>query len=194
MSLFRKILITSSLLATMFGASAATLPLCSVSTATWEDLPGTSEKTDGQLSVFGWYTGAAPYSFSLQTKIDSETKWTDASIAQGHDIDGNKSRWGLSRPTSNLVAGNHSVQVRVVSLGSTVEARSCGTALFKVTPPVTGECISALNSAHVTAARAFSMLTYAYAKGTNDALGLITASSSLEKISEGNWRKVASCQ
>lgn len=188
----RKILVTASLLGAL-GSAHAGLPLCSVSSASWLDAAGTTETNDGTLSVFGWHSGAAAYSFTLETKIDGEAKWTDAGIAQGHDIDGNKARWGLSRTTYNLSAGTHTVQVRAVDL-ATRASRLCGSTTFKVELPPTGECVTALNSSHLAASRAFTLFNYYYAKESNDSLGLAGAITSLERISASGWRKVASCQ
>lgn len=188
----RKLLATTALLGSL-GSAHAGLPLCSVSSASWLDAAGTSETNDGNLSVFGWHSGAAAYSFTLETKIDGEAKWTDAGIAQGHDIDGNKSRWGLSRTTYNLTAGTHTVQVRAVDL-TTRASRLCGSITFKVELPPTGECVTAINTTHMAAGRAFTLFSNYYAKGSNDALGLAGVITSLERTSTTSWRKVPSCQ
>ncbi len=56
-------------------------------------------------------------------------------------------------------------------------------------------CITATNADHLSAGRAtekYGVLYYAV--GSNDYLGLGSATTSLEQVSEGNWSKVSSCQ
>lgn len=56
-------------------------------------------------------------------------------------------------------------------------------------------CITAANTDHLAGGRAtekYGVLYYAV--GSNDYLGLNTATTSLEQVSEGNWSKVSSCQ
>lgn len=61
------------------------------------------------------------------------------------------------------------------------------------TPPPAGTCVTAANSAHVAAGRATSVLFFfAFAKGTNQYLGLTFQSTSLKQEGTG-WKMVASC-
>jgi pimeloyl-ACP methyl ester carboxylesterase len=54
------------------------------------------------------------------------------------------------------------------------------------------QCVTATNSAHVQAGRATAFLVFAFAVGSNDYLGLTSASTSL-RGSDGSWEMVANC-
>jgi pimeloyl-ACP methyl ester carboxylesterase len=60
-------------------------------------------------------------------------------------------------------------------------------------PPPTGECVRAVNSAHVEAGRATAVLIFAFASGSGDYLGLTSATTSLRQSAPGTWDMVANC-
>jgi hypothetical protein len=60
-------------------------------------------------------------------------------------------------------------------------------------PPPSGECVRAVNSAHVQAGRATALLIFAFANGSNDYLGLTSATTSLRQSAPGTWDMVANC-
>jgi hypothetical protein len=54
-------------------------------------------------------------------------------------------------------------------------------------------CVTARNSEHVSAGRAIRLLFTVRAVGSNDSLGTILATTSVQQESAGVWRRVASC-
>jgi hypothetical protein len=60
-------------------------------------------------------------------------------------------------------------------------------------PPEQGECVRAVNTAHVQAGRATAFLIFAFAAGSNDYLGLTSATTSLRQSAPGTWEMVANC-
>jgi dienelactone hydrolase len=60
-------------------------------------------------------------------------------------------------------------------------------------PPPPGECVRAVNSAHVEAGRATAFLIFAFAAGSGDYLGLTSATTSLRQTAPGTWEMVANC-
>jgi hypothetical protein len=56
-----------------------------------------------------------------------------------------------------------------------------------------GACETATNSQHVAAGRATSWLLFAWAKGSNNYLGMTSATTSLREGPTGTWTRVASC-
>jgi glucose/arabinose dehydrogenase len=59
--------------------------------------------------------------------------------------------------------------------------------------PPEGECVRATNQAHVQAGRAAAWLIFAWARGTNEYLGLVWSTTSLRETSEGVWDLVTAC-
>jgi hypothetical protein len=57
----------------------------------------------------------------------------------------------------------------------------------------TEECVTATNQQHTAAGRATTWLVFAWARGSNEYLGLTWASSSLQQSTAGTWARVASC-
>ena len=60
-------------------------------------------------------------------------------------------------------------------------------------PPPSGECVRAVNSAHVQAGRATAFVIFAFAAGSGDYLGLTSATTSLRQTAPGTWDMVANC-
>jgi hypothetical protein len=60
-------------------------------------------------------------------------------------------------------------------------------------PPPGGTCVTAANSAHVTASRATSFLVFAFATGSGDYLGLTSATTSLRQTAANAWELVEHC-
>jgi pimeloyl-ACP methyl ester carboxylesterase len=60
-------------------------------------------------------------------------------------------------------------------------------------PPPSGECVRAVNSAHVEAGRATAVLIFAFASGSGDYLGFTSATTSLRQSAPGTWEMVANC-
>jgi hypothetical protein len=56
-----------------------------------------------------------------------------------------------------------------------------------------GQCVTAVNSAHVTAGRATSFLIFAWANGSNTYLGLTWSTTSLRQTGANNWTPVTAC-
>jgi hypothetical protein len=56
-----------------------------------------------------------------------------------------------------------------------------------------GSCVRATNSAHVAAGRATTWLLFAWAKGSNQYLGLTSATTSLREGPTGTWTMVTAC-
>jgi hypothetical protein len=56
-----------------------------------------------------------------------------------------------------------------------------------------GACETATNAQHVAAGRATSWLLFAWAKGSNNYLGMTSATTSLREGPTGTWTRVASC-
>jgi hypothetical protein len=54
-------------------------------------------------------------------------------------------------------------------------------------------CVTATNQQHVAAGRATSWLLFTWARGSNDYLGLSSATTSLRQSTPGNWTRVLSC-
>jgi hypothetical protein len=59
--------------------------------------------------------------------------------------------------------------------------------------PEPGTCVTAVNSAHVTAGRATSFLVFVFAQGSGDYLGVNTATTSLRQTGTNAWEMVQSC-
>lgn len=59
--------------------------------------------------------------------------------------------------------------------------------------PEPGECVSATNADHVEAGRATSFLIFVFARGSNQYLGLTTATTSLRQTAPNTWERVDSC-
>lgn len=94
--------------------------------------------------------------------------------------------------TVNPAAATHAV--RFFGLdgggGSTTSTSNPGTSTSSTSP---GQCVTALNSAHVQAGRATSFLIFAWANGSNQYLGLTFSSTSLRQTAPNTWTQVASC-
>lgn len=60
-------------------------------------------------------------------------------------------------------------------------------------PPPSGTCVTAANSAHVTAGRATSFLLFAFATGSGNYLGLTFSTTSLRQTAASSWQLVDSC-
>jgi polyvinyl alcohol dehydrogenase (cytochrome) len=56
-----------------------------------------------------------------------------------------------------------------------------------------GQCVQAVNSAHVTAGRATQLLLWTWARGSNNYLGLLWDTTSLREGPTGTWTLVANC-
>jgi hypothetical protein len=92
----------------------------------------------------------------------------------------------------NLPAGTHSISLQVMDTGGNVVTYNN---IDTVTVADAPTCVTDTNANHATAGRAtmqYNILYYAV--GSNDYLGLGTASTSLQETAPGNWTKVASCQ
>jgi hypothetical protein len=59
--------------------------------------------------------------------------------------------------------------------------------------PDPGQCVRAVNSAHVQAGRAAAFLFFVWATGSGNYLGLTSATTSLRQTSPGVWTRVDSC-
>jgi hypothetical protein len=59
--------------------------------------------------------------------------------------------------------------------------------------PDPGGCVTAANSAHVSAGRASSFLVFVFARGSGDYLGLTSATTSLRQTGTNAWELVDSC-
>jgi pimeloyl-ACP methyl ester carboxylesterase len=59
--------------------------------------------------------------------------------------------------------------------------------------PEPGQCVTAANSAHVSAGRATSFIIFVFARGSGDYLGLTSATTSLRQAGTGTWELVDAC-
>jgi hypothetical protein len=55
------------------------------------------------------------------------------------------------------------------------------------------QCVTATNQAHVAAGRATALLLFAWARGSNEFLGLLWDTTSLRQSSTGTWTRAAAC-
>ena len=103
---------------------------------------------------------------------------------------------GPGRPpvATNLQAGN---QIRITSRydapAPVPDAMGIAIAYMARDGGGTASCVTAANSAHVAAGRATAWWVFAFAKGSNQFIGLTSQSTSLREGSAGTWSMVAGC-
>mgnify|MGYP001549822543 CR=1 FL=1 len=115
-----------------------------------------------------------------------------AGIAFGMACEGT-SNWTCTVETTGNFPPGHEVEFTVYARDSVENMSDMEIFSVEIPEAQAQECFTATNSAHIDAGRAKLTYIFAYALGSNDYLGYSTNTTSLEKVAEGNWIKVASC-
>jgi hypothetical protein len=145
--------------------------------AGYAELAGASHFT--ALGSAGGFRGAATAWFRWQLMGDTTAQ---AQFVGPNPALDTSPQWSAYETNARLQA--------LGSGGTTTTTSGGGTTTS--TSPSGGQCITATNSAHVQAGRATSFFVFAWARGSNDYLGLTFSTASLQG-SGTTWERVESC-